>query len=675
MFDHTLNENLGVPVYNQISPAASPTLSGFGFRFFTQSYNFNEVHTFSPSFFMTNRVVIRPRYIERVNPAVDPAKHWGQTLGINNFAGARLPESLGGDLGFPSYSFSGYTGLGPGALLFQEKPIKEISYDLDLNYIHGKHSLKYGFQMEFGQHGAPDQSLPTGSFSFGPIETGLPGRSNTGDAVASFLLGQVDSATTTLGPPLTWHNYYYSLYFQDDWKVTPKLTVNLGVRWDIDAPVYETQFRGNAFDRYGINPVSGTAGVVKFLNRPDYPQTGFYKTDYKRFAPRIGFAWGLAPKTVLRGGYGIFNINPVLGANRRAPSLGFTTNGNFNSPDGGTTPAFLLSSGFPNYPLGGDFTLLNDGFGAVKPGQTPTTSPTFVTPFWKFGYVQNYNLSVERELPFNMLLEIAGQSSLGRNLSISRNWNEVPPQLWGITGANNIRRPFPQYGNVTEVKQPVGVTDYYDGYVRLEKRFSKGLTLIANYSYGRNLGFLGGSIYYPKLSRGPVVFDEANGATSIPYQTSLISWSYDLPWGPGKSLLSSGMGAKLLGGWNLGGIVSLQGGVPFSITSGGDSLNGNSPLGGRVDIVGDPYANPNRSSDHWFNTNAFAAPSFGKIGNFGGHLLGPANRRMDLSLRKQTALKENLRFTVVAEFFNFTNTPQFGSSGYGNYVARLTGEP
>ena len=78
-----------------------------------------------------------------------------------------------------------------------------------------------------------------------------------------------------------------------------------------------------------------------------------------------------------------------------------------------------------------------------------------------------------------MVLEIAGQSSLGRNLSISRNWNEVPPQLWGIAGANNIRRPFPQYGNVTEVKQPVGVTDYYNGYVRLEKRFSKGLTLIA----------------------------------------------------------------------------------------------------------------------------------------------------------------------------------------------------
>ena len=660
MFDHTLNENLGVPVYNRISPAASPTLSGFGFRFMTQTYNFTEMHTFSPSFFMTNRVVYRPRYIERVNPAVDPSKKWATTLGIKNFAGARLPESLGGDLGFPTYNFSGYTGLGPGSLLFQEKPIKEVSYDLDLTYVHGRHTFKFGYQMEFGQHGAPDQSLPTGSFSFGPIETGLPGSANTGDAFASFLLGGVDSASTTLGPALTWHNFYYSLYLQDDWKLTPSLTINLGIRWDIDGPVYESEFRGNAFDFYEINPVSGTPGVVKFLNRPGYPAKGFYNTDYKRFAPRIGFAWQALRKTVIRGGYGIFNTNPTLGANRRAPSLGFTTSGNFSSPDGGISPAFTLANGFPDYPLGGDLRLLNEGFGAVKPGQIPTTSPTFVDPNWHFGYVQNFNLSIQRELPFNMVVEIAGQGSLGRKLSIFRNWNEVAPQFWGITGANNIRRPFPQYGNVTQVKQAVGVTDYYNGYIRLEKRFSKGLTLISNYSYGRNLGFLGGSIYYPQLSRGPVVFDEANGATAIPYQTALISWSYDLPWGPGRSFLNTGLAAKILGGWNMGGIITLQGGVPFSISSGGDSLNGNSPLGGRVDIIGDPNAVANRSFDRWFNTAAFAQPTFGKIGNYGGFLLGPANRKLDFSLRKETAIRESIRFTLVGEFFNFTNTPQFG---------------
>jgi hypothetical protein len=192
-------------------------------------------------------------------------------------------------------------------------------------------------------------------------------------------------------------------------------------------------------------------------------------------------------RTVLRGGYGIYNGNPTLGANRRAPSLGFTTSANFASPDGSISPAFVLGNGFPDYPLGGDQTLLNESFGAVRAGQIPTTSPTFVNPDWNFGYVQNFNLSVQRELPFNVILEIAGQGSLGRRLAVNfRNWNEVPPQFWGVPGANNARRPFPQYGNVSEVKQAVGSTNYYNGYIRAEKQFSKGLVIIGNYSIGKN---------------------------------------------------------------------------------------------------------------------------------------------------------------------------------------------
>lgn len=660
MFDHTLNENLGVPAYNAITPAASPTLAGFGFQFFTQSYNFDELHTFSPSFFMTNRVAYRPRYIERVNPAVDPSAGWAEKLGIKNYAGARLPASEGGDLGFPSYNFSGYTGLGPGFLLFQEKPIKEVSWDLDFNYIHGKHSIRFGYQMEYGQHGAPDQSLPTGLFNFGPLETSLPGTANTGDAFASFLLGQVDSAQTTLGPALIWHNYYYGLYVQDDFKVNSKLTLNIGLRWDIDAPVYEDQNRGNGFDFGQINPVSGTPGVVTFLNTPLHPQAGFYNTDFKRFAPRFGFAWQVVPQTVIRGGYGIYNINPVLGANRRAPSLGFTTNATFNSPNGGNSPAFLLQNGFPNYPLGQDPTLLNSSFGAVPVGALPTTSPTFVNPAWAFGYVQNFNISVERQLPFNMLVEVAGQGSLGRRLSVDNlNWNEVPPQFWGLPGPNNALRPFPQFNNVVQTKDPIGTVNYYDGYVRLDKRFSQGLTVIANYSFGKSLGFLGGSIYYPRLSYGPTVFDEANGATAIPYQQALISWSYDLPWGPGRPFLKTGLASRILGGWSIGGVASLLGGVPFYVNSGHDSLNGNSPLGNRANLVGTPGVS-NQTPDNWFNTAAFAVPAPGQIGNFGGTLLGPADHRLDLSLRKMTSITEKVKFTLVGEFFNFTNTPQFG---------------
>jgi hypothetical protein len=259
-----------------------------------------------------------------------------------------------------------------------------------------------------------------------------------------------------------------------------------------------------------------------------------------------------------------------------------------------------------------------------------------------------------------MVFEIAGQASLGRRIAINgRNWNEVHPSLWGLPGPNNARRPFPQYGNVSEVKQAAGVTNYYNGYLRLEKQFSHGLVLIGNYSYGRNTGFLGGSIYYPHLHRGVVFYNEANGATSVPYQTALVSWNYDLPWGKGKPYMNSGAIATIFGGWSIGGILTMNGGVPFGISSGGDSLNGNSPLGGRVDIIGDPNAG-SRDPDRWFNTGAFRAPENGKIGNFLGPLLGPATRRLDLSLRKVTPIRENWNFVLAAEAFNFTNTPQFG---------------
>lgn len=660
MFDHTFNENLGVDAYNAINQAGSPTLAGFGFRFFTQVWNISEHHTFSPNLFMTNRFVYRPRYIERVNPAVDPAKQWGATLGIKNFAGARLPASEGGDLGFPSYSFTGYTGLGPGSLLFQERPIKQGSWDLDLTYVKNRHTLKAGFQVELGSHGASDQSTPTGSFNFGPLPTSQQGISNSGDAIASFLLGQVNSASTTLGPLLTWHSWYYAAYLQDDWKVTQNLTLNLGIRWDIDAPVYESEYRGNAFDFYETSPVSGTPGVVKFLNRPSYPAMGFYKTDFKRIAPRFGFAWKPMAKTVLRGGYGIYNTNPVLGANRRAPSLGFTTSGAFGSADGGFTPPFLLKDGFPDYPLGGDLRRLTEGFGAVQPGQTPSTSPTFVDPNWRFGYSQNFNMSFQRELPFNMVLEIAGQGTLGRRIAINgRNWNEVNPAMWGLAGSNFARRPFPQYGNVSEIKQAAGTVNYYNGYVRLDKQFSRGLVVIANYSFGKTTGMLGGSIYSPELSHGVVFYDEANGATAVPFQSASISWAYDLPMGKGYAFMNQGVGAVILGGWSLGGLLRLNGGIPFTITSGGDSLNANSPLGGRVDIVGDPkLSNPTPS--RWFNTAAFAAPANGKVGNFLGPLLGPSTTRLDVSLRKTTTIKERWRFILAGEAFNFTNTPQYG---------------
>ena len=660
MFDHTNDIDLGIAAYNKIAPQMSPRNGEPGFIFFTQVFAWKEVHTISPTTFISSSFVWRPRRIERQNAGIDPAGMWAAKLGIKNYAGEMLPQ-LGGDLGTPGFNFTTtYTNVGSGFLQFKEDPIKVIDWNIDLTYVHGKHTLKTGYVLEFGRHDIPDQSFPTGSFTFSELATSQGATTRGGDAFASFLLGQVNNANTEIGPSVNNNGYYYAAYVQDDWKVRPSLTFNLGLRLDINPGLHVDNNLFNSFDFHTINPVSNTPGVILFANTPEYPYTSVWNTAYN-WAPRFGFAWQPLPNTSIRGGYGIYTIAPYIGA-QNGISTGFTTSATFGSPDGGIDPAFILQNGFPSYPLGGNPANLNNSYGAVPVGQTPSTSPAFLTRRWKFGYTQNANLSVQREIGWDTVLEVAGQAVLGRNLQITRDYNEVTPALWGLPGSNYVRRPFPQFLEVLSARQAQqGTTNYYGGYIRLNKRFSHGLAVIGSYNYGRTLGFIGGSIYYPQLSRGPVWYDLANGlGSAVPYQTFTVGWTYDLPWGLGTSHLNKGPAARILGGWNVGGLVVFQGGIPFDVSSGTDSLNGNSPLGGRVNVVGNPIPGSQNYST-WLNKPAFTAPAFGTIGQeCCGKYLSPADKRLDLSIHKATNVKENMRITVAWEMFNATNTLQGG---------------
>jgi hypothetical protein len=262
-----------------------------------------------------------------------------------------------------------------------------------------------------------------------------------------------------------------------------------------------------------------------------------------------------------------------------------------------------------------------------------------------------------------MVVEIAGQGSLGRNLSTSWNWNQVAPELRGRTGSAQVRRPFPQFGNVTEVKSQQGTTNFYGLVLRAEKRFSSGFSLLANYSWSKSVGRMEvEDSYNPQLSRGPTTYDEGNNPRGMPYHMGLLSGVYELPFGKGRRYLASGFASKILGGWDLGAIFSYQGGIPFSLSSGGDSLNCFCGSASRVNLVGDLRAG-DRTIDRWFNTSAVAAPAFGTVGNLGqGILTSPNNKILNLSLGKDTPLpfREGMLLRLSAEVFNFTNTPQWG---------------
>jgi hypothetical protein len=662
MFDWTKNEDPGIAGYDP--PPMSPSFGEPGFKFGTFMFNFQEVHTFSPNVILSNRFFYRPRHIERLNPGIDPGGQWAENLGIKNYAGAITPPDFGGDLGTPGYHFTSgipYTNLGAGFLQFKENPIAQWNYAGDVTYIRGKQTIKAGIQTERGLHAAPNQNFPTGDFTFSGLATSSGTSKSGGDPMASFLLGLVDSAQTSIGPLISYHQWYYGVYIQDDIKVRPGLTINLGFRWDIDAPLYEANNYGNAFNPGPINPVSGTSGVITFLNGPGWPYNNFFNTNWHRFSPRFGFAWQVKPKTVVRGGYGIYSQCDYIGL-QTEPASGFVTSAAFGSPDGGLSPAFMLSNGFPSYPVNPNKANQNDAYGAVPVGQVPSTSPVFVPRDLKNGYTQNMNVSIQQQLPWNMVLEVAAQGVLGRKLVISTNWNEVDPQYWGLSGSNNARRPYPQFGNVTQIRSnPIGTTNYWAGYISLIKRYSGGLVINANYNYGRTIGFTGGSIYYPGLSRGPTIYQLGNSfGAAVPYQTASISAVYDLPFGTKHNIANQGIAAKIFGNWNIGGILTIQGGIPFTVTSGGDSLNGNSPLGNRVNLVGDPNA-VSQSFSTWFNTAAFAAPANGQVGTYCcGNLRGPANTMLNFSITKAFPIKEGIRAMFDANFFNLFNTPQGG---------------
>ena len=223
----------------------------------------------------------------------------------------------------------------------------------------------------------------------------------------------------------------------------------------------------------------------------------------------------------------------------------------------GTDSSFHFESGISVLPIGGNPSLLNASFGSVPVGQVPNSSPTYVPRNWRIGYAENFDLSFQETLTPTIVVEIAGQGALGRKLPINNeNFNEVPPQYWGLEGANYARRPFPQFNNVTNVKFAEGNVNYLGGYIRVDKRFSKGLDVIGNFNWGKPMGFMGGSIYYPHLSRSQIVYDEANGATGVPIKLGLMAWTYTLPFGPGRTYGNHGLLGNLVGGWDLNGILS-----------------------------------------------------------------------------------------------------------------------
>jgi hypothetical protein len=580
--------------------------------------------------------------------------------GTNFYAQAGVPgfEDTGhrpGDAGsFPDFAWSGYGSLSGST--FDQRPktqdLKVWEFNDSLTWIKGRHISKFGMQF---RHWVPlftDSGVYEGQWTFnGSITQNAAKPAGTGDSFADFMLGVPFSVGRNF-PADTFGGYanYWHFFVQDDFKVTNRLTLNLGIRYE-----YSPWLSGYKGQVGTFLPNSPKPIVVQGINLnaqfaaptadalfgnliQTCSQAGLASnctaTDNSQWAPRFGFAWRpFADKTVIRGGYGIFyevesstnrvNHNMVpYQLNETVFNDGLRTMANFfvGRPIGGATTAPSLAGGYPHMPM---------------------------------GYDQHWSFGVQRELPFNSVLEVNYVGNRGVNLYVGDPINDPPAGA----GAIQARRPYPIFGGITYNAQDDS-TIYHALQAKFEKRVSAGLWYLASYTWSKSM-----NVQATPAVGGDYAYERAISSFDIP-QNFTASVGYELPFGKGKHFLSSvnPVATAVLGGWQAQGILVLHTGRPFTPTISRDVSNtgiGNQ----RPNRAGSgKLANPTVGA--WFDKSAFAAPAAFTYGNSGADILREGFfKNLDLSLFKQFEINERTRLQFRAEAFNLTNTPSFSAPG------------
>ena len=584
---------------------------------------------------------------------------WVAALGIKG-----VPENA-----FPGITATGFQQIGSINQERQQFPIQQYQLIDNFSWVRGRHSMKFGFELRPSYNYEINRPTLSGAFTFSPLATGQPGVASSGNGLASLLVGFPTGFAARETQVLDRYSWYMSGFVQDDWQVSRDLTLNIGVRWEVDTPITDRNSRMNGFDTLQINPVSGTPGVIKFAGNNGWPASP-YNTDWNNFGPRFGFAWKPFGSTrmVLRGGYGIFFAHPFDAGAPASASLGYENSLTLNSPDNGITAPFFLRNGVPGFSLVPP--PLNDNFGAVRTGQNPNTAVTFYEANRATGYAQQFNLSAQREIGRGTIVEVSYLGNLSRKLPSSNlTLNQIHPSIVGPNTQGQAFRPYPQFSNVSVLLPPLGVSSYHALVARVEKRFSAGLNLLGTYTYskflnntnegGSVLGAEGGpysDFYNRRLDWGPSENDVRHRVT--------FSSVYELPFGRGKKYLSQSWFRHIAGDWAVGTVVLLQAGAPFTVTTQIDTRFSNAAGALRADVSRNPNLGGERSIARWFDTAAFTQPANYRNGNQGVNILRADNIvNFDFSLLKNIPVGEGRKFQLRGEFFNTANHPDFGVPG------------
>lgn len=528
----------------------------------------------------------------------------------------------------------------------------------NVTHTRGAHTIKMGANLTRRRRNIFNVDNIVGNFTFQPaltsncagIASGCTLDTTTGFSFASFVLGYPTSVTRglmqgTIGE----RRPEYGGYVQDDWRVNSKLTVNLGLRYDLFVPYVEQYNRQSNFDvTTGRFVVASDSATINGIKVGRYLQT----IPKKDFAPRIGFAYDLfgKGKTVVRGGYGIFWNNPLTGT----------------SSSKAINPPFLLSNALTTTLL--PTIKLSAGIPAPPP-LNPSAIPSGATrsifdPNFKDGYAQQWNLVLSEQFGKNYALEVSYVGSKGTHLVVKQDINQARPVV-GVSDSN-INRPFialaPGLRALSQV-QSRGYSNHHALLMKFSNRFSNGLQFVNSYTYGKTIDIVSDT---EGATQNAYNFNRDRAASDFDVKhTFTSSGTYELPIGKGK-MLNTGDNVivnKVLGGWQFSGIFLLRSGLPFTVNqSQGVQSTG---TGNRPNRIGSGVLS-NPTIDKWFDLSAFqvVADSTGTYGNSGRNILrAPGQVNVDFSLVKVTKFRERFEHQFKVEFFNAFNHAQFAAPG------------
>lgn len=572
---------------------------------------------------------------------------------------------------FPTVSVAQMIGLGAGAPNHDRD--RSWVFNEGLTWSEGRHTVKFGADFRRQMYDNYSPGKLSGSYSFSnTFTTATPNDTKSGFGLADLLLGMPAVSSFNI------NDYTYRLninsggaFVQDDFKISRRLTVNLGLRWEFDGPYSEANNQFASFNSAVVNHLTGTPGDVQFAGRNGAP-AHFSPNIYHDFLPRLGFAYNVLPDTVIRGGYGIYRL-PAIGYASAGPISQYAQSATFTSLDNNVTPSFVLANGVPPIPFNVDAA----GNPNVPASLTkPTSSVTQLELRARTPYNQTWQVGIQHQFRGDWLAEVDYVGTRGVKLPIVVPENQLPASEWGTSPTPQLLRPFPQYLNVSHLEND-GNSFYNALQASLTRRWQNGEVNLA-YTWAKITDDVDGpansspiqNIYNLGAEHGIASYD-------VP-QRFVASYVYRIPLGRGSRLLSGiPVVQDVVRGWEFSGITEMQIGLPLAATQ----SNGTGGFTGtqRPNQIGSAaLSRDQRTLNDWFNVNAFlVAPAFTSGTEPRFSFYGPGINNWDTALMRNFPVRERLTVQLRGEFYNTFNHPNFknpnttiGNVNYG----KITGD-